>query len=216
MAVSVLVLCGSSRAAGNTFDISNHIAARVRRRGGEAKVAALSEHAIDPVGGCGDCNWRDAPCDRPGGIHRVLEMMEAADALIYAAPVHGFGLCHVMQRFIERAGVCFLRHERPLRNKVGGAVVIGRRYSQMDVYGQLLNNLFLNRLILPGSGYPPIVFAGKPGEALKDAEGLAATNEMVDRVFDLAELLAGRQDRPAAASLPDGTLNERIAADSAA
>jgi multimeric flavodoxin WrbA len=115
--------------------------------------------------------------------------MKAADAIVYAAPVHGFGLAGVMQRFIERAGVGFLRFDRPLTNRVGGAVVVGRRYSHENAYTQLMNNLMLNRMIMAGSGFPALLRAGGPQDLADDVEGLDSMYRMLDRMVEMCLML---------------------------
>jgi multimeric flavodoxin WrbA len=115
--------------------------------------------------------------------------MTAADGIVYVAPVHAFGLAHPMQIFLERAGVGYLRFRRPLANKVGGVVVVGRRYSHAQVHAQLVNNVLLNRMILVGSGYPVLFAGGAPGQALEDQEALAALTCLLDRMVSMIGLL---------------------------
>lgn len=83
-------------------------------------------------------------------------------------------------------------------------MVTGRRYSHDRVYGQLIDNVLLNRMIVPGSGFPAFVhdqFA--PGE---DQEGLAAARGLMDRMIDLMRILllphGGRGDTARLLSLP--------------
>ncbi|MBY8854394.1 NAD(P)H-dependent oxidoreductase, partial [Saccharothrix sp. MB29] len=84
---------------------------------------------------------------------------------------HGFGTSALMQAFIERSGVGYLRFERPLTNKVAGVIVTGRRYAHTEVYNHLVTNVLLNRMVLIGSGFPAIVYGNQPGDAQYDDEG---------------------------------------------
>jgi multimeric flavodoxin WrbA len=170
----------------------------------------LRDHTVSPCGPCGDCNIRTTPCENDDDVAGLVERMVRADALIYAAPVHGFGMAHLMQVFLERAGVGYLRFDRPLANKLGGAVVTGRRYSHSQVHAQVLNNLLPNRTIVVGSGYPVQFTGGSPGDALRDQEGLDALESMIERMVDFVDVLASR-DGGGLGSLPvPSTANERV------
>jgi multimeric flavodoxin WrbA len=111
-----------------------------------------------------------------------------------------------MQVFIEKAGVGHMRFNRPLANKLGGVVVVGRRYSQMAVYEQITSNLLLNRMIIVGSGFPAVLNGGEPGSVLKDTEGVASVIAMVDRMIDFHRT-AGAQS----SAVPTRSANERTA-----
>jgi len=121
----------------------------------------------------------------------IVGRMIEADAIIYAAPVHGFGLAAVMQLFVERAGVGHLRFGRPLTNRVGGVIVVGRRYSLAMVHAQLMNNMLLNRMIVVGSGLPALLHGGGPDDVDGDVEGLDAMYRMLDRMVVLSRALEG-------------------------
>jgi multimeric flavodoxin WrbA len=158
-------------------------------RGADFEVVNLRAQRIANCGLCGDCNYRPLPCAVADDMPDIVARMLAADGIIFAAPVHGFGTASLMQAFIERAGVGYLRFDRPLTNKVAGVIAVGRRYSQSDVWAQLMVNALLNRMIVVGSGFPAIVQALHKGEALRDEEGVANVSRMVDRMIDMIELL---------------------------
>lgn len=210
MRSTILAINGSERAGGNT-DLAVAYAGRViARRGGELKTIALREHRIAPCSPCGDCNNRLTPCALDDDTPALIERMREADGILYAAPVHGFGLAHLMQIFIERAGVGYLRFDRPLANKVGGVIVTGRRYSDSSAHNQIVNNLLLNRMILVGSGFPVLLRNTDRTPALNDAEGMDALDRMLDRMLDMIQLLKRHQGIVGGPVLPLRDPNERI------
>ncbi|MER7753311.1 flavodoxin family protein [Kitasatospora sp. NPDC097643] len=207
----ILGISGSERAGGNT-DLALEYAGRlVHERGAEFRTIHLRDHRISPCSPCGDCNSRLTPCELRDDMPAIVERMKQADGIIYAAPVHGFGLAHLMQIFIERAGVGFLRFERPLANKVGGIIVTGRRYSEASVHNQLVDNLLLNRMILVGSGFPALLRNTGPEPRLQDTEGLEALERMVHRMLDMTLLLRRHQAATGEPVLPLDDRNERVA-----
>jgi multimeric flavodoxin WrbA len=204
------IVSGSERPDGNTEQVSWHIAGLLKSFGCTANVIRLREYDIKPCGLCGECNQRSAHCEIEDDMQAIIARMAAADGLIYAVPVHGYGMACTMQAFIERAGVGYLRFTRPFANKVAGAVVTGRRYGHVSVYNQLINNILLNRMILVGSGYPAVLFGGRPGAAMEDTEGLEAVRCLVSRMVGMALLLRNAPQEALASLLVPDTPNERM------
>ena len=205
----LVAINGSERLDGNTAEILAHAGRLAADRGASLDVIDLAAYRVTPCGACGDCNLRRDPCLLTDDVPAIVRRMIAADGIIYAAPVHGFGLASLMQTFIERAGVGYLRFARPLTNKVAGVIVTGRRYSHGDVHSQLLNNVLLNRMLVAGSGFPAVVHGGDRGEALEDREGVDSVRRLVDRMLDLIELLDDYR-RTTGRALPVPSENERV------
>jgi multimeric flavodoxin WrbA len=206
----ILGISGSERAGGNTDLALQYTGELVRKRGAEFQTLYLREHRISPCSPCGDCNNRTSRCAVRDDMPAIIDRMRQADGIVYAAPVHGFGLAHLMQIFIERAGVGFLRFERPLANKVGGVIVTARRYSDASVHHQLVDNLLLNRMILVGSGFPALLrnTAQEPG--LNDPEGVDALERMAHRMVDMVQLLRRHEAETGEPVLPLDDRNERV------
>ena len=203
------IICGSERANGNTERVAQYMAELLQEIGCTCGVIHLREHRIEPCGTCGECNVRRHPCAIADDMPLIVRRLAAAEAIVYAAPVHGYGMAHPMQVFIERAGVGYLRFERPLANKVAGAVVTGRRYAHESVFNQLVNNILLNRMILVGSGYPATLRGGAPGAAMQDSEGLEAVRSLVTRMVGMARLLRAAPADALTRFLSPETTNER-------
>ncbi|GAA0381246.1 flavodoxin family protein [Microbispora corallina] len=206
----IVAINGSER-DGNTADVLRHAASVAAERGVDFEAVDLRNIRMLRCGPCGDCNDRTIRCEQTDDVPGVVDKMIAADGIIYAAPVHGFGTASLMQTFIERAGVGYLRFDRPLANKVAGIVAVARRYSAGEVWAQLTVNALLNRMIVVGSGFPAEVHALHRGDAAKDEEGLTNVARMVDRMIDMIDLLnehrrlTGRRD-----VLGVGERNERV------
>ena len=109
--------------------------------------------------------------------------MVKSDIIIYATPVHAFGICHLMQIFLERAGVGYLRFKRPLANKIGGCIIVGGKYHLGHAHDQIMNNMLLNRMIVPGSGCPVLIHGNEDTKELDDVEEEIALEQMVNRLI---------------------------------
>lgn len=211
MAAPRIVAINGSERDGNTADVLRHAATVAAGRGVDFEAIDLRSLRMLRCGPCGNCNDRVVRCEQTDDVPAVVEKMIAADGIIYAAPVHGFGVASLLQTFIERAGVGYLRFDRPLSNKVAGVISVARRYSAGAVTAELTLNALLNRMIIVGAGFPAEVHALHHGDAAQDEEGLTNVGRLVDRMIDMIELLAhyreltGRED-----ILSVGDRNERV------
>lgn len=179
---------GSENSSGSTAAILGFAAEKLAGFAVSSEVIHLADYDVAPCGPCGDCNWRTQECEIRDAMPAIVEKLKASDGVIYAAPVHAFGLSSTMQAFIERLGVGFLRFQRPLADKIGGVISVGRRYSHVNVTAQLQQNMLLNRMILPGSGYPAMVRT-EQGNPLEDVEGVASVTALCARVADIAHYM---------------------------
>jgi multimeric flavodoxin WrbA len=208
--MSFVAINGSERADGNTSEVLAHAAELLAEYDIDLDVINLAEFRFTGCGPCGDCNSRCLPCEVPGDdMPAMVERMSRADGVLLAAPVHGFGPSATMQAFIERAGVGYLRFSRPLTNKVGGVIVLGRRYSHTEVYNQLVANVLLNRMVMVGAGFPAIIYGNHRGEAVRDNEGIEMMDRMLHRMVAMAKLLAEHRELTGRDALVTEHANER-------
>jgi multimeric flavodoxin WrbA len=205
-----IVSINGSERDGNTADVLRYAASVAERRGAQWDFIDLREMRMLRCGPCGDCNDRVLPCAQTDDVPGAVARMVAADGIVFAAPVHGFGTASLMQTFIERAGVGYLRFDRPLSNKVAGVISVARRYSGGEVWAQLTVNALLNRMIVVGSGFPCEVQALHKGDAHKDDEGLTNVGRMVERMVDMIILLAEHRELTGRETLAVGDRNERV------
>ncbi|MBH2846959.1 flavodoxin family protein [Serratia marcescens] len=147
----------------------------------------MCETVFSPCDGCGienlDCNYRNSPCEKDDQLPKIIDLMVKSDIIIYATPVHAFGICHLMQIFLERAGVGYLRFKRPLANKIGGCIIVGGKYHLGHAHDQIMNNMLLNRMIVPGSGFPVLIHGNEDTKELDDVEEEIALEQMVNRLI---------------------------------
>lgn len=183
--IRILAINGSERPDGTTSECLRYAANYLSAAGVELNVIHLATYRILTCP-CGRCNSRTDPCPVDDDMDMIVDEMRSVDAIIYAVSVHGFGMASVMQRFIERAGVGRLRFNRRLADKVGAALVVGRRYSHEAVHAQLNNNLLLNRMIIAGSGFPATSCSGGPTSVAADVEGLDSMYSMLNRILQIA------------------------------
>jgi multimeric flavodoxin WrbA len=95
--------------------------------------------------------------------------MVEADGIILATPVYYGAATPQMASFISRF---FGVDGQPLRNKVGGPIVVARRAGQNFTLAQLMFFFMIEEMIVPGSTYWNMAFGRHKREVLKDEEGV--------------------------------------------
>jgi len=188
--MKAIVISGSERKNGITSSVSKRICTLLDVNRVQCEIFFLNEMNYTPCDGCGkcdkDCNYRDTPCEKNDDVSHIVSSMISSDIIIFCCPVHAFGMSHLMQTFLERAGVGYLRFERPLVNKIGGIVVVGRKYSLGSVHDQMVNNMLLNRMIIPGAGFPVLIHGDEDARDIIEPEEFVALEQMVQRVIDVS------------------------------
>lgn len=191
--MKAVVISGSERRFGITSAVSEKTRLCLNDLGVTTKIIYLNEIDFTPCNGCGgeniSCNYRKSPCEKQDGIPSVVDDMITANIIIYACPVHAFGISHLMQNFLERVGVGYLRFERPLANKIGGCIIVGRKYHLGHAHDQIVNNMLLNRMIIPGAGFPVLLHGVEKNKAISDIEELVALEQMIKRLVEVSNSL---------------------------
>ena len=187
--MKAIVISGSERRFGITSHVSEKTEFYLSKLGVSTKVIYLNEVNFTPCNSCGSghvsCNYREAPCEKDDDIKMIINQMVASNIIIYACPVHAFGIAHLMQNFLERAGVGYLRFNRPLANKVGGCIIVGRKYHLGHAHDQIVNNMLLNRMIIPGSGFPVLLHGDEKNKSISDTEEMVALEQMIARLVEV-------------------------------
>ncbi len=180
------VLVGSSRTQGISRQVCSLIAQYVDGRV-QCEFVYLVNHRIELCDADNLCATK--PCQLADDMPDIIAKMLSADGIIYMPVMHAYGTNSRFQTFLERAGYGFLRPlNRPLKDKVVGIVVVGRRYAHTAVYSQIMLNAMLNKMILVGSGFPAIFF-GMLGSAVTDLEAIDSLHSMLDRMLEISEQL---------------------------
>lgn len=191
-----LLLAGSERPEGNTDQVADWAQKYLwEQHGVLLEIRHIRGYEIAKTGSCGDCNNAAIACPIDDGARKLTNEMAQADGIIWAAPVHGFGVASPMQQFIERAGVGHLRHLRPLTNKVAGFIITSNRYSGEAVFDIFMRNAILNRMIIAGWGMTPVLQGRNPGDALKDKDGMVAVATMLDRMVEVSGIMRAAEER---------------------
>jgi len=165
---------GSPRKEGNTYHAIRIVTDELEKEGIEIEIIHVGDKKIQGCTACGQCiRNRDEKCVLPGDeVNEFIQSMKEADGIILGSPVHYSGVTGTMKSFLDRAFYVMGVNNSMLRHKVGTAVVAVRRTGGIPAFEQLNRYIGYSEMLIPTSNYWNIIHGTKPGEALKDEEGV--------------------------------------------
>ncbi len=164
------------------------------------------------ITGCQHCNWcvkkqtPDKYCVISDDMDQLFPAMVGAEVILLATPVHIGRMSGMMADMIDRMRVFVYgsAHQGKLKDKVGGALVIGfLRHGGLETTLNILNATFaLFNMLSVGRG--GLVLSSQDGKgklikgvrhmALEDSYGLSTAKSMVERAVELARIIqAGKR-----------------------
>ncbi len=116
----------------------------------------------------------------------ITPMLMGSDALVLGTPVYFNNVSAQLKAFMDRTWP--LRGK--LRNKIGGAVVVGRRYG-LEGAVTAINAFFLKHEMIPANrGVYGIAFKQK--EITQDREAIEAASNLGERILELGRIIGHR------------------------
>jgi multimeric flavodoxin WrbA len=204
---TVLGVCGSPRRRGNTSVIVREaLDAASRVQGVETRLYEFAGKRIRPCIHCGNCA-ETGECTTKDDLSTFVGEYEAADAVIWAAPVYVMSLPANMKAAIDRASnaeAChYVNHggTPPRSSKVCGALVVGGDRNGGEeltlsclIHASLCNGnvvvsgdsscgAYIGAACWSGIGEGP---SGSRDAVLKDRIGLDAVRSVGQRVAEMA------------------------------
>ena len=168
----VILLNSSPRANSNTRDVLEFCKKEIEENGVEAEIISLGINQIQSCKACNVCT-QSGNCVLDDGLDEVIEKIRHADGFIPAAPVY-FGTARGdIMSALQRIGKVSRGNDKFLEWMVGGPIAVARRGGQTLTLQEMTMFFPINNMIIAGSTYWNMVFAGPEGTALDDEEGIA-------------------------------------------
>ena len=180
--MEILYVSGSPRKKSNT-DHLLRLALSVT--GG--RLIKLTDYRIAPCKSCRLCQ-KSGECVIQDDMSDVLmPLLLQSDAIILGSPIFFNNVSAQLKSFMDRTWC--IRGE--LRNKIGGAIVVGRRYGAESAI-TAMNSFFLKHEMIPANrGVCGMAFAA--GEIADDAEAIRSTKKLGERILELCAILGHSQ-----------------------
>lgn len=186
--VKVILLSGSPRGNSNTEDVLKICAEEIEKNGVEAEVLTLRGKKIQSCIACNRCAEL-GNCILKDGLEDIIEKIREADGFIPAAPVY-FGTARGdIMAALQRIGKVSRGNDKFLDWMVGGPIVVARRGGQTLTLQEMSMFFPINNMIIVGSTYWNMVFAGPEGTALNDEEGIATIKLFSENVAKVIKKL---------------------------
>lgn len=178
--MNVVYISGSPRKKSNTDYLLNCILSRT-----DGEFIKLADYAIDPCRSCWACRENGCCVVDDGMETIIIPKLLAADAIVLGTPVYFSNVTAQLKAFIDRTWSI----RGKLKDKIGAAVVVGRRYGAEGAI-TAINAFFLKHdMIVANRGISGIAF--EPGEIRDDVESMEAAQRMGDRILGLYRTLNG-------------------------
>ncbi len=168
----VIMLSGSPRPSGNTYQVLEECATAIEDEGLEVEIIPFVGKNIRSCIACGRCGEL-GECSQNDGLNDIIAKIKDADGFIVGSPVY-FGTARgdVMSA-LQRIGMVSRANDNFLSWKVGGPIAVARRGGHTATIQEMLMFFFINDMIVAGSTYWNMVFGHAPGQVQEDDEGMA-------------------------------------------
>jgi multimeric flavodoxin WrbA len=179
----IIGIVGSARSGGNTEILTRIALEEVEKEGFETELVSLAGKRIEPCDGCRSC-VETGNCHFKDDFEAIFFKMKEADGIILSTPVY-FGaatpqMVSLISRFYSARG-------KPLKNKVGGPIVVARRAGHNFTFAQLLFFFMIQEMIVPGSTYWNVAFGRSKGDVTEDDEGVQTIKNFGKKLAWLAK-----------------------------
>lgn len=186
----VILLCGSPRKNGNTMGILKLCAEEIEKQGVEAEILTLVGQDIRSCIACSKCG-ASGKCVFNDGVNEIVEKLKDADGFIPAVPVY-FGTARGdIMAALQRIGKISRSGDQFLSWMVGGPIAVARRGGQTLTLQEMSMFFIINEMIIPGSTYWNMVFAGEEGSFVNDEEGIQTVKRFSFNVAKLINKIKG-------------------------
>ncbi len=179
-----LGISGSPRAGGNTDALLDEVMRYLRSLGLQTEVIRLRNLKMSYCSGCRSCLKLGGCVVKDEFTTVLVPALLKADVLVVASPVYFNNVSALTKTFIDRTWCLRGR----LRNKVGGAVVVGRGYGLESAITAIHAFMLKHEIIVVHRGVHGVGF--EVGEVLRDSRALRDALRLARRLAEVAEATA--------------------------
>lgn len=171
--MKVVAFNGSPRKEGNTYEAIKIVSEQLKNQNIEVEIVHVGNKKIQGCTACNSCyKTRDERCIINDEVNDWIQKMKEADGIILGSPVHFSDIGATMKAFLDRAIYVGSANNGLFRHKVAAGVVAVRRSGGIPAFNQLNNYISYAEMLMPTSNYWNVIYGNRPGEALKDDEGI--------------------------------------------
>ena len=181
--MKLLYISGSPRQDGNADYLLN---VALSMTGGQ--LVRVCDYRIEACRACWACRKGGRCAIKDDMSETLTPMLLECEGVVFGSPVFFNNVTAQLKALIDRTWCLRGR----LRNKLAGAIVVGRRYGAEGAI-TALNAFFLkHEMIVANRGVCGLAY-GK-GEVAEDLEAVEAARRLGERILELGVLLQGRSE----------------------
>ncbi len=174
----ILYISGSPRRESNTDCLLVHILDRA-----DGEFMKLTDYSIRPCSSCWACLKNGSCAIADDMRNTITPKLLSADALVIGTPVYFNNVTAQLKSFIDRTWALRGR----LKNKIGAAVVVGRKYGAESAITAIHAFFLKHEMIVANRGVCGVAF--KPGSVNDDEESFRAATKLASRILELGTQL---------------------------
>ena len=189
--MKVLLINGSPRENGNTFQALSEIANTLNAEDIDTEIISIGKKAVQGCIACGMCGRTGQCTFRDDLYFKILRAVrDGIDGLVVGSPVYYGGpngsLCALLDRVFYSLGPS-------LQFKPGASVVVCRRGGASAAFDRLNKYFTIMNMPLVSSQYWNMVYGQTPGQASQDEEGMQTMRTLARNMAWMVKRLNGSE-----------------------
>ena len=189
--MKVLLINGSPRENGNTFQALSEIANTLNAEDIDTEIISIGKKAVQGCIACGMCGRTGQCTFRDDLYFKILRAVrDGIDGLVVGSPVYYGGpngsLCALLDRVFNSLGPS-------LQFKPGASVVVCRRGGASAAFDRLNKYFTIMNMPLVSSQYWNMVYGQTPGQASQDEEGMQTMRTLARNMAWMVKRLNGSE-----------------------
>lgn len=176
--MKVVIINGSPNKNGNTVYGLNLVSEELKKENIEVEWIQVGGTNVRGCLGCWKCaQTQSGECVIKNDlVNESIKTMAEADGILIGSPIYFEGINGSLKSFLDRTFLVlgYASDIKPLRLKVGAAMVAVRRSGGINALNTLNKYLSISEMLIPTSNYWNQIYGMFPGDAEKDEEGCQA------------------------------------------
>jgi len=178
-----LIIAGSTRVKSNSLLLAKKAASLLTDKGVKTEIIELRKYHISDCAGCRRCIEINRCCIHDDMSMKIIPCLLKSHILIISSPVYFDNVSSLVKRFMDRTW-CIRGF---LRNKVLGAIVVGRGYGLDMAIAAIYNWGLKHEMIICHRGVR--AHAYNYAEVMDDKRALKDLSNMCSRLFEISSML---------------------------
>lgn len=177
--MKVLLVNSSGKEKGSTYTVLEYLSQELNKRDIETEILWLGSSVDGGCRGCKACGTLGKCAFDKDVVNTLAKKAAGSDGFIFGSPVHYAAASGNLTSALDRA---FYSGGRHFAFKPAAAVVAVRRGGSSAALDQINKYLTINNMPVVSSTYWNMVHSSKPGDAVKDEEGMQTMRNLAQNM----------------------------------